>query len=429
MLDLNYIRQNQNKVRWAIETKKVKVDFDRFLALDKKRHDLQVQIDTLRAERNRVAQEQNRQQGVHIKEKLQTLEVTLDPLDKEFQELYKRIPNIPSEDTPIGKGEEENRVLRRVGTLRSFSFLPKEHWVLGEELGIIDSGTASQVSGARFAYLKGDLVLLQYALTQLVLKTLTSKEELRLIAKKSGIVDVSTKPFIPVVPPVFVRPEVMDGMARLEPREERYHLPQDDMYLIGSAEHTLGPLHMQQVVPEEQLPLRYVGVAPAFRREAGSYGKDMKGILRLHQFDKLEMESFTSADESIKEQEFLVAIQEYFLQLLELPYQVVSICTGDMGAPDFRQIDIETWMPGQNRYRETNTSDLMSDYQARRLQIKTKRTSGATEFVHMNDATAFAIGRTLIAIMENYQEEDGSITIPTVLRGYTGKDRIVKNRD
>lgn len=206
-------------------------------------------------------------------------------------------------------------------------------------------------------------------------------------------------------------------MARLEPKDERYYVQSDDLYLVGSAEHTLGPLHMDKVLKEEELPVRYIGYSTAFRREAGSYGKDMKGILRVHQFDKLEMESFSLPEDSVNEQNFFVAIQEYLMQELKVPYRVVQICTGDMGGPDARQIDIECWMPGQNRYRETHTSDLMTDYQARRLNTKVKRKNG-TEFVHMNDATAIAVGRTIIAIMENYQTENGTVKIPKALQKY-----------
>jgi seryl-tRNA synthetase len=222
----------------------------------------------------------------------------------------------------------------------------------------------------------------------------------------------------------MIRPEVFQRMARLEPKEERYYIPSDDIYLIGSAEHTLGPLHMDETIQEDRLPIRYLGFSTAFRREAGSYGKDTRGILRVHQFDKLEMESFVSPEEGFAEQDFFVAIQEYLVHSLGLPYQVVAICTGDMGNPDVRQFDIEMWIPSQGKYRETHTSDYMGDYQARRLATKMKRKDGKTEFVHMNDATAFAIGRTLIAIMENYQTADGKIMVPEVLQKYVGKKVI-----
>ncbi len=222
----------------------------------------------------------------------------------------------------------------------------------------------------------------------------------------------------------MIKPAVLNRMARLEPREDRYYLEKDDLFLVGSAEHTLGPMHMDEVIEESRLPIRYAGYSTAFRREAGSYGKDTKGILRMHQFDKMEVESFCVPEDSYKEQELMVAIQEYLLQQLELPYRVVLICTGDMGFPDHRQIDIETWMPGQNTYRETHSADLIGGFQPRRLNTRVKRASGELEPVHMNDATVFAIGRMLIAIMENYQTADGSIMIPAVLRPYFGQDQI-----
>jgi len=216
-------------------------------------------------------------------------------------------------------------------------------------------------------------------------------------------------------------------MARLQPIDERYYFEKDDMVFIGSAEHTLGPLHMDEILGEDDLPKRYVGYSVAMRREAGTYGKDTKGILRQHQFDKIEMETFCLPENSYVEQDFLVAIQEYILRKLKIPHQVVLICTGDMGGPDHRQVDIEAWMPGQDAYRETHTADLMQGFQARRLNTRVKRKNGQIEHVHMNDATAAAMGRTMIAIIENYQQADGSIMIPEVLRPYMGgRDRITK---
>jgi seryl-tRNA synthetase len=239
---------------------------------------------------------------------------------------------------------------------------------------------------------------------------------------------VSSVPFIPVIPPVFIKPDVMEQMARLEPKDDRYHIPSDDLYLVGSAEHTLGPLHRNETLEERTLPRRYIGFSSAFRREAGSYGKDVHGILRLHQFDKLEIESFTTPETSQTEQDFIVAIQERIVQGLELPYRVVLKCTADQGDPDTRAIDIEAWFPGQNRYRETHTSDLMTDYQARRLHTKVRRGSQEIEYVHMNDATAVAVGRIIAAILENGQREDGSILIPEVLRPFMGgKERIISD--
>ena len=309
--------------------------------------------------------------------------------------------------------------MRKWGSVPKFTFTVKDHVQLGHDLDLIDNETASNISGARFTYLKNELALLQFALIQHAFFVLTSEKLLKKIADsvKKGF---NAKPFSPMIVPVMIKPDVFGKMARLEPKEERYYIPSDDVYLVGSAEHTLGPMHMDKIILEQDLPLRYVGYSTAFRREAGSYGKDTKGILRMHQFDKIEMESFSKPEDSILEQNFFVAIQEYLIKSLEIPYQVVMICTGDMGGPDARQIDIECWMPGQNKYRETHTSDLMTDYQARRLNTRLKRKDNKIEFVHMNDATVFAIGRTLIAILENYQQKDGSIKIPKVLQKYTG---------
>jgi len=222
----------------------------------------------------------------------------------------------------------------------------------------------------------------------------------------------------------------LNRMARLEPQEDRYQVKEDDLFLAGSAEHTLGPIHMDETLKENELPKRYIGYGTAFRREAGTYGKDTKGILRQHQFDKLEMQSFTLPETSLDEQNFIIAIQEYMMRELGLHYQVVQICTGDMAIPDYRQIDIETWMPGQDSYKETHTSDLNTSFQSRRLNTKVKRADSKSEFVHMNDATLFAVGRTLIAIMENYQQEDGTIKVPVVLQPFMGgKDTIGKVSD
>ncbi len=421
MLDIKFIRENPELIKEAARKKGVSVDVDALLAVDERRRHVLKELEEKRAKQNASSKggpkAPTELEGLRkLKEEIKVLEEEIKHVEMEFETLMLKIPNISSEDTPVGKGESENRVLREVGKPTAFDFKPKEHWELGGELGVIDTATAANVSGARFAYLKGELGLLQFALVQLVFSVVTDEKTLKKIIKKAGL-NISPKPFIPVIPPVLIKPEVMQKMARLEPKEERYYIPSDDLYLVGSAEHTLGAMHMNEVLAEGELPLRYIGYSTAFRREAGSYGKDMKGILRVHQFDKLEMESFSSPEDSIEEQNFFVAVQEHLMQSLGIPYRVMQICTGDMGGPDARQIDIESWMPGQGRYRETHTADLMTDFQARRLNIKVKR-GGKAEFVHMNDATAIAIGRTIIAIMENYQTEKGTIKIPKVLRKY-----------
>ena len=424
MLDIKLLRDEPEKVKKSIATKNADPAFvDRFLELDDAWRTLVKELDDLRAEQKKLGEKRDIAAAKENKELIKTKESKCADIEKEREVVWMQIPNLPSEDTPIGASEADNKVLRTRGEPKQLGFEPKDHLALGEALGIIDVGTAGKVAGTRFAYLKGDLVKLEFALIGYALSILTNESILKSIAE--GIAPGhSATPFIPVVPPVMIRPDVFEKMARLEPKEERYYIPSDDLYLAGSAEHTLGPLHMDETIPEADLPVRYVGFSTSFRREAGSYGKDTRGILRVHQFDKLEMESFALPEHARTEQDFFVAIQEYLLWSLELPYQVVSICTGDMGAPDVRQIDIETWMPGQNRYRETHTADYMGDYQARRLRTRVRRKDGSTEFAHMNDATVFAIGRTLVAIMENYQTREGKIAVPEVLRPYVGRDLI-----
>lgn len=424
MLDIHFIQEHPDILKAACKNKKVDVDVDVLLKLDAERREAQGKLDEVSRKRNEAAKAKDIETGKALKQEAVALEAKTKEIEAALTPMLLKLPNIPSDDTPIGPDESGNVVIRKVGEPTKFSFKHKDHIALGEALGIIDSEKASEVTGTRFTYLKGDLVMVQYALITYAFSVLTSPGLLHEIIAERGL-DLPEKPFMPVVPPLMINPTVFQRMGRLEPREERYHIPSDDLYLIGSAEHTLGPLHMDETLRENELPLRYVACTPAFRREAGSYGKDVKGILRLHQFDKIEMESFSLPEHSRDEQELFIGIQEHLLKGLGVPYQVVQICTGDMGGPDSRQVDVECWMPGQNRYRETHTSDLMTDFQARRLGTRVKRNTGKSEFVHMNDATCIAIGRVLIAIMENFQEEDGRIRIPTVLLPYmNGKTHI-----
>lgn len=434
MLDIKFIRENKDIVKEGAKKKHIDVDIDNLLSVDKHRLELLSRVEFLRGEQNKVSvsmggtlTEVARAQLIEemrlVKDELKEKEEELRETIASWQTLMLKIPNIPSVDTPDGPDETGNKVLRQWGEKPEFSFTPKEHFELGKALGIIDTETASEVASSRFAYLKGDLVLLQFALIQMCLEILTNKEKLTAITSSIGT-SISPKEFIPVIPPVFIRPLVQVKMARYMAPEDHYLFPNDDLMLIGSAEHTLGSMHMNKIFEESELPIRYAGYSTAFRREAGTAGKDTNGILRQHQFDKLEMEVFSLPENGIQEQNFLVAIQEYILQTLKLPYQVVAICTGDMGFPDTRQIDIETWMPGQNKYRETHSSDLIGGFQARRLNTRVRRKDGKIEPVHMNDATVIALGRTLIAIIENYQQADGTIKIPEVLQKYLGKEII-----
>jgi seryl-tRNA synthetase len=431
MLDIKFIRENLDKVKKDTANKNLRVDFDLLLKLDDQRRNIISKIDELRAGRNKLAEAMKKERNPEMieesrknKEEVIKLEKELEQIGSEYEKLLLSVPNVVAEDVPVGKNEDENVVLRKWGEPKKFDFKLKDHIELGRELDIIDTEKSALISGPRFFYLKNAAVSLQFAIINLVLTTLADKKIISKLAKKVG--NPSDKPFSPILPPVVVKPQIMKKMDRLDPIEERYYISSDDVVLIGSAEHTMGPLHMDETLDENNLPIRYIGYSTAFRREAGSYGKDMKGIFRTHQFDKLEMESYATPELGKTEQDLIVAIQEYLLQQLELPYQVMSVCTGDSGKPDYRQIDMECWIPSQNKYRETHTSDFMTDYQSRRLNIKCKNEKGEKRFVYMNDATAFAIGRILIAILENNQTAKGTIIVPKVLRKFTGIKEIKK---
>lgn len=433
MLDINFIKSNLDIVKDAVVNKNLVVDADRLVVLDEQKRKIQQQIDTIGAKRNELARQAKGEKpdqesidvGKKLKEELVELEKNFKNINDEYLIILQQLPNIPTVDTPIGKDESENKIIGKFGEIAQMDFKPKEHWEIAESMGLLDSERAAKISGSRFVYLNGDLVFLQYALIQYTLESLTNKDFLEKIIKDFRL-NISSKPFVPVVPPVIIRSEVMQRMARLEPREERYHIENDDLYLVGSAEHALGPLYMDEILKEEDLPLRYIGVSSAFRREAGSYGKDIRGLIRVHQFEKCEMESFSIPENSLEEHKLFVAIQETLMRSLSIPYQIILKCTGDMGAPNARAVDIEAWFPGQNKYRETHTADYMTDYQSRRLKTKVRLNSGTSDYVHMNDGTACAIGRTIAAIVENYQQADGSIVVPAVLRKYMSDKEVVK---
>jgi seryl-tRNA synthetase len=341
------------------------------------------------------------------KEKLKKIEDEIDELEKILEEKLSLVPNLKSSDVPLGKDENDNVILRTWGEIPKFDFPPKDHVELGEIYDLIDTKRAGKVAGSRFYYLKNEAVLLEFALINFAYDLLL----------KEG--------FIPIIPPVFIKEEYYRGMGRLNSlqKEERYYLPQDDLYLVGSAEHTIGPYFANEILEEKDLPKRFLGFSTCFRREAGSYGKDVRGILRTHQFDKVEMFSFTLPEESEKEHEFLLSMQEKIMQELKLPYRVVLICSGDLGFTDYKQYDIETWLPGQNKYRETHSCSNTTDFQARGINARFRRKNGKIEYLHMLNATAIAIGRTIIAILENYQRKD-YIEVPEALRKYLKFDRI-----
>ncbi|MCP6719876.1 MAG: serine--tRNA ligase [Patescibacteria group bacterium] len=416
MLDVNIIRENPDKVREGITKKNVDPKLvDKFLRLDDEWRKKIAALDQLKAEQNKVTSELaegrrdyslNRAQI--LKKRIIQIKGESETFGKKRDEVLSYLPNLPFKDVPVGKDESFNKVLREVGKKPKFKFQPKSHLDLAENLGLIDIQSASQVTGTRFSYILRDAVLLEFGLVKLAYDTLLPHG------------------FIPVVPPVMIRPEAFAGMGRLaaDQKEERYYLPKDDLYLVGSAEHTIGPMHMNKVLNEKTLPRRYVGFSTCFRREAGSYGKDTKGILRVHQFDKVEMFSFTKPKDSVKEYEILLSLQEKLMEKLDIPYRVVEICTGDMGWTDAQQHDIEAWLPGEGTYRETHSCSNTTDFQARGVNTKYEMRGEKKEFVHMLNATAFAIGRTLVAIFENYQTQRGTIKVPKALKDYVGKSEI-----
>ncbi len=435
MLDIQFIRDNPELVVEKSRQKNIEIDIEQLLGFDKERRELLMQVEDLRRKRNELnAQTKGKrpsdeqvEQGRELKQQLGALEHKLASIELEYIELLKKVPNMPTEDVPIGKSEDENVVAKTVGAKPNFDFEPKSHWQLGEARGWIDKERAAKIAGARFAYLKGDLVRLQFALIQYVLSVLTDDTVIAKLINDHNL-ELNPKPFTPVLPPSMLKTEVFDAMDRLEPRDDRYRVGEDDddLWLQGSAEHTIGSMYINEILDEKDLPLRYIGYSSSYRREAGTYGKDTEGILRMHQFDKLEMEVFSTPETGLAEHHLLCAIQEYLVQQLGLPYQVIQKCTADIGKPNARGIDIDIWMPGQGKYRETHTADYMTDYQARRLQTRYRPESGTgepkpeTELIHTNDATAFALGRIMIAIIENFQTKEGSVTVPEVLRPFLG---------
>jgi len=413
MLDIKFIRENPDKVKEAVKNKGVEVDIDRLLKLDEERKKLLQEVEGLRAEQNKVTDEIAKEKDKNKHEKmvgemkklkgdLKKKEEKLKTGSGEFEKLLFSVPNVPLEGVPVGKDESDNKVLREEGKKPKFSFKPKEYLEIAEKLDLIDIERAAKVSGSRFGYIKKELVLLEFALVKLVMEE----------ASKEG--------FVPIIPPALVNETSMRGMGYMERGgEEIYKLEKDNLYLVGTSEQSIGPMHAGEVFSGEDLPKRYVAFSSCFRREAGSYGKDTKGILRVHQFDKVEMFSFCRAEESQDEHKLLLRVEEHIMKLLKLPYRVVQICTADLGDPAAAKYDIEAWMPGQNEYRETHSTSNTTDFQSRRLQIRYKKKE-SLEYVHMINGTAFANGRMLIAIIENYQQKDGSIKVPEILRKYAG---------
>ncbi len=427
MLDIRYIRENAKAVQENARRKGYDVNVDEVLRWDQTKRQLQQQADELRNRRNDISSRMKGgkptpeliAEGKMVKEQLADVESNLKEADTTFTDLLKKVPNMALSDVPVGASEDENVVAKTVGEPTKFDFAPKNHAEIAELRGWMDKERAAKVAGSRFTYLKGEMVQLQFALIQMIMDKLSNQSFIDEVIKENGL-NVSNKPFMPILPPFMLRTDLYDAMDRLEPRDDRYKIEGDDLWLQGSAEHVLGSMHADEILDEKDLPLRYIGYATSFRREAGTYGKDMEGMFRMHQFDKLEMESLGVAEKGLDEHLFMVAIQEKIMQLLEIPYHVLLKCTADIGKPNARGVDIEAWLPGQDKYRETHTADYMTDYQSRRLKTRVRRDSGDVELIHTNDATALPLSRGPIAILENHQQADGKIYVPVALRPYLG---------
>jgi seryl-tRNA synthetase len=424
MLDIRFIRENPERVQQAAKDKGYDVSIDDLLKLDDERRDLQGQVDTLRKKRNDNAAKMKSgkpeqtviDEGKQIKIELAEREMYLTNAEKEFIELLKSIPNVPLDEVPVGASEEENVEIRVWGEKPQFDFEPKNHAEIAYAKGWLDKERGAKIAGSRFVYTMGDLVLLEMALWRFATDVLTNESILKEIIGNLGL-NVNSKPFIPILPPAAAKQAVFEATGRLNRQEQTYKIEDEDLWLNASAEHTIAPIYMDEILEESQLPIRYVGYTTAFRREAGTYGKDTEGIFRLHQFNKLEMESFTTAESSYNEHLFLVAIQEYLMQQLGLPYHVLEKCTADIGRPNAKGVDIEVWLPSQQAYRETHTADYIGDYQTRAMKTRVRRSDGTLELAHTNDATAFS-QRPLVGIIENCQTAEGDVAVPEVLRPY-----------
>lgn len=419
MLDIKIIRENPEKIQEAAKAKRVEIDINHVLSIDTKYRELLQEVQQIQQERNAHSSgihgkptDEQMEKGREIKTRLEKQEAALNAVKEELDRELLKIPNPAKDDVKVGKDDTENDVIRTFGEPTKLNFKPLDHLELGEKLDIIDVETAAKVSGARFTYLKNEGALLEYALLQFALNTLMPEG------------------FTPIIPPVMIKTETMRGLGYMENGgdEDMYILDKEGLVMVATAEHALVPMHKDDVIPKHKLPLRYVAYSPAFRREAGSYGKDTKGILRVHQFNKVEMVSFVEEGKDDEEHEYLLGIEEKLFQALNIPYQVVKMCTGDLGFPAARKYDIEAWMPSQEKFREVTSVSTVTDFQSRRLNMK-YQDGNEKKFVHVLNGTAFSMNRPIIAILENYQQEDGSVVIPEVLRPYMGNREKIEPKN
>jgi len=426
MIDPALLRSDPAALAESFRRRGLDVDVDALVAQDEERRRARAAAEDLRAEQNRAGKEIARLQGdekeraiaevASLAERYKAALGEADELDASFEAAWTPLPNPPHPSVPVGRSEEDNVEIRRWGEPPAFDFEPLDHVDIGERLGVIDIERAAKVSGSRFAYLKGQAVLLEFALVQWALGRLTAEG------------------FTPVVPPVLVRDQALFGTGFFPGARDQVYavgvsdpdggVTADDLYLVGTAEVPLAGMLADEILPADDLPMRFAGFSTCFRREAGTYGKDTRGMFRVHQFDKVEMFSFVDAASSWDEHEYLLSVEEGIVQALGIPYRVVDVCSGDLGDSAAKKYDIEGWFPGQGAYREITSCSNTTDYQARRLKIRA-RGDGGTEVAHTLNGTAVAVGRTLIAILENNQQADGSVIVPEVLRPHLGLDRLV----
>jgi len=424
MLDIKLIREDPEPFRTALARRDMAHAVDELLEADERRRTLTVRVDELRAEQNRASKAIGRASGDEkqglidavgaVSAELKSLEPELADADARLAGLLASTPNVPDPSAPDGFTDEDAiEIKRNHDEPPAFDFDVRDHAALGELLGVLDTERGARTSGSRFVYLLGDIVLLQFALMQNAMDVLIEEG------------------FTPMIPPVLVREEAMYGTGFLPTDEAQlYKTSEDELYLAGTAEVPLAAFHMGEIIDEAELPVRYAGYSSCFRREAGTYGKDMGGMFRVHQFDKVEMFAFTTPESSWDEHERLLGVEERVMRTLEIPYRVVNVAAGDLGGSAAKKYDIEGWLPGQGRYRELTSCSNTTDYQARRMQTRVRRADGSLEVLHTLNGTATAIGRTLIAILENHQQADGSVIVPEHLwRFMPERARVLQPRD
>lgn len=416
MLDARYLRENLDTVEARLKTRGEGISLARFKELDERRRELLLQGETLKALRNKVTEEIARLQDKsqagdkkaqmrEVSQQIKGIDEELKGVEEELQSFLLTVPNIPNETTPVGKSEEENVVVRLEGEIPSYSFEPKPHWEVGENLGILDFERGAKLTGARFTLYKGAGARLERALINFMLDLHTGEHN-----------------YIEMLPPFMVNRDSMTGTGQLPKFEEDlFHLEGVDFFLIPTAEVPVTNIHRGEILKGSDLPISYCAYTPCFRKEAGSYGKDTRGLIRQHQFNKVELVKFTSPEESYQELQKLLGHAEEVLRRLQIPYRVVELCTGDIGFSAAKTFDIEVWLPGQNCYREISSCSCFEDFQARRAGIRFRPDEKAKpEFVHTLNGSGLAVGRTVVAVLENYQQADGSVLIPEVLRPYMG---------